>query len=109
MAADYVIIYSESVSMEYGVIRTQIQLTESQAQALKAQSAKTGLSIAEIIRRSIDQTLHSNAISDEERRRRAIAMPAFHSGRSDIAANHDEYFAEAIEARIRGDAQDRRA
>ena len=35
------------------MIRTQIQLTEDQAQALKELSAKTGLSIAELVRRGL--------------------------------------------------------
>ena len=89
------------------MVRTQIQLTEAQARALKAYSAQTGLSMAEIIRRSIDQTVRSNAISADERRQRAIAVPAFHGGPPDLAREHDKYYVEAIEAKWNGRIEDR--
>ena len=79
------------------MIRTQIQLTEEQARRLKALAAERSTSVAELIRQGVDDLLQRAAGPDmEEIRRRAIAVAGrFHSGRSDISTNHDEYLAEA--------------
>ncbi len=80
------------------MIRTQIQLTETQASALKAMAKKHRVSMAELIRRGIDQYLRNEGpvVSDEERRRRALSViGGFHSGLRDVAENHDHYLAEA--------------
>ena len=74
------------------MIRTQIQLTEDQAQALKELSAKTGLSIAELVRRGLAPLLRDGLSEHDERARRAAAaVGRFHSGRDDISSNHDRY------------------
>ena len=39
------------------MIRTQIQLTEEQAQRLKTLAAEQGKSVAELIRQSVDETI----------------------------------------------------
>ena len=81
--------------METVMVRTQIQLSEEQARALKALSARSGLSVAELIRRSIDSMLKSSDGREEERRRRAIAAVGIgRSGFSDISVEHDKYLAE---------------
>ena len=82
------------------MIRTQIQLTEEQAQALKMLAAKQGKSVAELIRSSVEEMLRrTTEISIDERRRRAIAaIGRYHSGQSDISTRHDDYLAEAYEA-----------
>ena len=78
------------------MIRTQVQLTEEQARALKALSARTGLSVAELIRRSLAPLLEAVVTDDDERYRRAIAAAGrFRSGQADIAIEHDRYLAEA--------------
>lgn len=80
------------------MIRTQIQLTEQQAEALKAMSKQHGLSMAELIRRSIEYYIRAKGpvISDEERRWRAIAVSGtFHSGVPDLGLNHDKYLEDA--------------
>ncbi|MGA1824099.1 MAG: CopG family transcriptional regulator [bacterium] len=81
------------------MIRTQIQLTEEQSSTLKKIAAQRKMSIAELIRQGIDFYLRSfGPVSQEERRRRAIAAAGkFHSGRSDISTQHDNYLAEAYE------------
>lgn len=78
------------------MVRTQIQLTDEQASALKRLAAKRHKSIAELIRQSVEILLHSMSdVSPEERRQRAIAAAGrFHSGRSDLSNKHDEYLAE---------------
>lgn len=78
------------------MVRTQIQLTEEQAIALKRLAAKRRISIARLVRQGVEVLLRSYAAtSDEERRRRAIAVAGrFHSGQSDLSAKHDEHLAE---------------
>ena len=80
------------------MIRTQIQLTEEQANALKRLSLSRHLSIAELIRQAVDHILKSStAIDREERKKRAItAAGRFSSGKRDIAREHDKYLAEAF-------------
>ena len=80
------------------MVRTQIQLTEEQANALKKLSLSRHLSIAELIRQAVDHILKSStAIDREERKKRAIAAAGrFSSGKRDIAREHDKYLAEAF-------------
>ena len=79
------------------MIRTQIQLTEEQARALKEIARRENASIAELTRRAIDQWLQTTgAIPMAERRRRALAVVgSFHSGQTDVSDRHDAYLAEA--------------
>jgi len=81
------------------MVRTQIQLTEEQAKALKKLSSTRHLSIAELIRQAVDTMIRLNVIVDaEERRKRAIdAAGRFSSGRRDISKEHDKYLAKAFE------------
>jgi predicted DNA-binding protein len=83
--------------MEKTMIRTQIQLTEEQSRALKSLAARRGVPVAELIRQSVDNFIRSSVgLDDLERRRRAMtAAGRFHSGKSDVAVNHDDYLAEA--------------
>jgi hypothetical protein len=75
------------------MIRTQIQLTEKQAELLKAAAARRGVSMAELIRQSIDALLsRSGERSPEEAYRRAAqAAGKYRSGLHDVASRHDEY------------------
>ncbi len=82
------------------MIRTQIQLKEEQVRVLKKLAAARGVSMAELIRQSVDALIRSSTgigISDEERRRRAIAAAGrFRSGRSDVSSDHDRHLVEAF-------------
>lgn len=78
------------------MIRTQIQLTEKQANVIKKMAKVKHVSMAELIRQSIDNMAKMGTV-DEERRKRAIeAVGRFHSGVADISAKHDKYLAEAF-------------
>jgi predicted Ser/Thr protein kinase len=81
------------------VVRTQIQLTEQQARAVKAVAAPQGISVAEAIRRAIDvMTQSRSAIDTEERRRRALRIVGkFRSGKRDVSKRHDAYLTEAYD------------
>lgn len=75
------------------MVRTQIQLTEEQMQALRQLSAEKGQSVAELVRTGVDQMLR-----DTNRKARAQrfldAAGKFNSGLGDVSENHDKYLAE---------------
>ena len=80
------------------MIRTQVQLTEEQTQALKEMAHREQISMAELIRRqAIDRWLETTGpISTADRRRRALAaVGKFHSGRNDGSTRHDDYLDQA--------------
>ncbi len=79
------------------MIRTQIQLTETQARRLRAAARREGISLAEAIRRLVDRGL----ADDEDARRRLYARASEAVGRyrdrkgaKDVAAEHDAYLDE---------------
>jgi len=78
------------------MVRTQIQLTEDQAEALKRISASRHLSVAELIRRAIDMMIRTSTLVDPaERLKRSLEIVGkFGSGRRDISKKHDVYLAE---------------
>ncbi len=78
------------------MIRTQIQLEETQYRALKELAARQRTSVAELIRRAVREMLeNAMVVPDQERRRRSLnVVGRFRSGRSDIAERHDDYLAE---------------
>jgi len=80
------------------MIRTQIQLTEAQFEALKKLSAAENVSMAELIRRGVDLVLASGSNADDEDRinRALSAAGRFRSGLKDLSVNHDAYLAEAV-------------
>jgi hypothetical protein len=80
------------------MVRTQIQLTEAQAKALKKLALSRHLSIAELIRQAVDNMIKTSTTVDiEERKRRALeVMGKFKSGKKDISEKHDEYLVEAF-------------
>jgi len=79
------------------MIRTQIQLTEEQSARLKAAAARRGVSVAELIRQSVEALLsRSDERSPEELRRRAAQAAGRHrSGVRDVSVRHDDYLNEA--------------
>lgn len=82
------------------MVRTQIQLTEKQAEAVKQAAARLHLSVAEVIRRVIDRSLGTDLLRDEDEvRRRALAAAGrFRTKENDVARRHDDYLIEAYES-----------
>jgi predicted DNA-binding ribbon-helix-helix protein len=80
------------------MIRTQIQLSEKQAKALKDLAARRNVSVAELIRQAVDEQLRAaGSIDPDERKQRALAAAGrFHSGLTDLSTAHDQYLAEAF-------------
>lgn len=78
------------------MVRTQIQLTRRQSDALRELARSRGLSVAALIRQSVDRLLESDPAEDlEERKRRALAaVGCLHGGPPDLAVNHDRYLEE---------------
>jgi hypothetical protein len=80
------------------MIRTQIQLTEAQAEQLREMAGRLGVSAAEVVRRLVEQA-GSSAVSqpEEERQARALSIIGkFSSGRDDVSVEHDRFLAEAF-------------
>ncbi|MEW6574255.1 MAG: CopG family transcriptional regulator [Bacillota bacterium] len=78
------------------MIRTQVQLTEDQLKALKRLSAKEGVSLAELIRRAVDDLVRRNEAVALKEKMLGVAG-RFRSGLGDLAEQHDRYFAETLE------------
>jgi hypothetical protein len=81
------------------MIRTQVQLSESQSKQLKRLAEIQGKSVAELIRISVDTMLATTPVVDREQmKERALALAGRFSGPVDLAENHDAYLVEAMEA-----------
>jgi hypothetical protein len=76
--------------------RTQIQLREDQAKTLKEMAAEYNVSVAELIRQSVDMLIQSDPeLTQAEKRKRAAAIIGiYESGVTDLSINHDKYLAE---------------
>lgn len=76
------------------MIRTQISLTPQQMARLRAESFRRGVSIAQLIREAVDQTL----LGEEWEARKARALAAVgcitDDAATDVSVNHDKYLAE---------------
>jgi 16S rRNA U516 pseudouridylate synthase RsuA-like enzyme len=79
------------------MVRTQIQLSEEQAKAVKRIAAAQGMSMAEVIRRAVNGVIISSPAGDwNERHKRALEIVGeFQSGKRDVSKNHDRYLAGA--------------
>ena len=82
------------------MVRTQIQLTDAQAQALKALGAAEGKSMAELIRDGVEALLRSRGTVDREaiKSRSIAALGRFKSGKRDLGSNHDAHLTDAFDA-----------
>jgi predicted transcriptional regulator len=79
------------------MVRTQIQLSEDEAAAVKRLASERSVSMAAVIRAAVDHYVQrESGVSIEERWRRSLAaVGGFHSGRSDLSQTHDDEFAAA--------------
>ena len=81
-------------------IRTQIQLTETQAQAFRVQARLQERSMADLVRESVSEYLARRHVVDRgELARRALALAGrFRSGCRDLAEDHDRHLDEAFDS-----------
>jgi hypothetical protein len=79
------------------MVRTQIQLTEKQSRVLKKIALERGVSVAELIRQSVDQFVRARGeLTPEQIRKRALSVVgAGSSGVTDLSLEHDHYLDEA--------------
>ena len=79
------------------MVRTQIQLTDEQARAIKRIASSKGVSVAEVIRRAVEGIIKSSPKADmEERQKRALDIVGrFRSGKRDVSKRHDVYLTDA--------------
>lgn len=78
------------------MVRIQVQLTEEQAAKVRALAEAEGASVAEIVRRSINQYIQSPLPDDWlERRQRTLELVGkYASDATDVSVEHDRYLAE---------------
>ncbi len=82
------------------MVRTQVQLTEKQAEALRRRSKRENVSVAELVRQAVDVFTRAEPPSERELRDRAIrAAGRFASGVHDTSVRHDEALVEAFGSR----------
>ena len=82
------------------MVRTQIQLTDGQARRVRRLAAEQGVSMAEFIRRCLDQALESDEPDRSVLYERAEAVVGRYeelSGARDLARRHDDYLATSFE------------
>jgi hypothetical protein len=81
------------------MVRTQVQLTETQVRALRELSASHRKPVADLVRQGVDLflTTQHRGVSREARIRRALeVVGCFASGSTDVSAEHDRYLADAF-------------
>jgi len=91
------------------MIRTMVQLTEEQLNALKELAKARNVSVASLVRESVEQyvTTTTQEAEREEKRQRALEFIKYIEehpeefrdieGKTDVSINHDEYFVQASE------------
>ncbi|HQY93739.1 MAG: ribbon-helix-helix protein, CopG family [Caldilinea sp.] len=77
------------------MVRTHIQLTEEQAQRLKQLAVREGVSMATLIRCSVDCYVQGNELNDAKTNKaRALSVIGkYTSQQGDISQEHDRYLA----------------
>lgn len=81
------------------MIRTQVQFTEEQARELRRLAARSGVSVAELVRRGVEPLLRAGPDEVDGRYRRAAEVVGkFRSGARGVATGHDT----ELEAAYRG-------
>lgn len=77
------------------MVRTIVQLTESQSQGLRERAKERGVSVSELVRQGVDVILRSQ-ITDAEMRQRARNAVGFAPDVPDLSEDHDRYLADAF-------------
>jgi hypothetical protein len=80
------------------MVRTQVQFTEDQINALRLLSSQQKKSMADLVRESVDLLLREQQRASVTQRA-LKAAGRFRSGKRDISANHDDYLAVAYQGR----------
>jgi len=80
------------------MIRTQVQLTEDQIEALRTLSASTGRSVADLVRQGVDCVLTAKPAGRPPHQvERALRVAGrFSSGSAGVSTHHDRHLADAF-------------
>lgn len=81
------------------MIRTQIQLEERQAEALRKLASEQNVSVAALIRRAVDQSLLLQGEGEARYRRAVSALRRLRPEKrtqGDVSRRHDDYLAEDL-------------
>ena len=82
------------------MLRTQVQFTPEQARRLRALARREGVSVAELVRRSVDRLLSDEAGTPAARYQAASRLVGAFQDReaaTDLSKRHDEHLADAFE------------
>ena len=81
------------------MVRTQVQRTERQAEALRRLAHERRVSIAALIREAVDRLIDGEDDRDERWCRALSAVGKFRDkeGAADVGVNHDKYLADAYD------------
>jgi len=75
--------------------RIPVGLTDEQHARLKSEAARRRRSVGALIREAVDDAYPEESLVRRQAHARALqAIGKFHSGKSDIADQHDDYLAE---------------
>ena len=81
------------------MVRMQIQFTEAEVEALRSEASQRNMSVSAVVREAVDERLSRSRLQpsrDELAQRALAAVGRFRSGTGDVAAKHDDYFADSI-------------
>ena len=81
------------------MVRLQIQLDQTQHRHVKRRARDLGVSVSELIRRSVDTMLEAQADGPDQRAAKALAAAGRYvdpKGRTTTATHHDSVLAEAF-------------
>lgn len=80
------------------MIRTQVQLTQDQLRRLRKLAVEEGVSVAEMVRRSVDRALGEGTPSRRQLYERAAQLIGTFADReqaTDLSSGHDRYLEDA--------------
>ncbi len=85
--------------MAVSLIRAQIQFSQEQLSQIRDLAGAAGVSVAEVVRRSVDYYIEQHAATEGARAARLQAAEVagrYGSGRHDVSERHDDALAEAF-------------
>ena len=82
------------------MLRTQVQFTSEQARRLRAIARRQDISVAELVRQSVDRVLLDESrkpAAQYERAAKLVGAFADREGAKDLSRRHDDHLREAYE------------
>jgi hypothetical protein len=79
------------------MIRMQVQFDEAELEALRNAATRRGVSISAVVRDAVDRCVLAHDDRKAAIDRAMAVIGKFPSGTGDVAARHDDYFAESAD------------